>query len=143
MILGWSTGPNQNHSQILFHNKCPPQDFKKRTLGPRVVFEAILKNGAKTARQFETPYFDLFHAKNLIDVKKIEILRIHLFASGLWSFQMRWKIIKGFGKTMTKYLIIFGYIFPLQKHKQLQITFNLSQASLQNFMRILIVWKYF
>ena len=47
------------------------------------MFEAILKNGAKTARQFETPYFDLFHAKNLIDVKKIEILRIHLFASGL------------------------------------------------------------
>ena len=62
---------------------CNALDLYTKILGPRVVFEAILKNGAKTARQFETPYFDLFHAKNLIDVKKIEILRIYLFASAL------------------------------------------------------------
>ena len=76
------------------------------------MFEAILKNGAKTARQFETPYFDLFHAKNLIDVKKIEILRIHLFASELWSLKMRWKIKKSLGKTNETILDdIWLYVF--------------------------------
>ena len=32
-----STGQNQPKSQILFHKKCPPQKFIRRTLAPTQV----------------------------------------------------------------------------------------------------------